>query len=73
MPEAVVVAMDMSFELRTQDLWNDCGAATAVVLESVHDFSSEVPILVGYSETAHILDPAALSELEIDYVFGTNI
>ena len=73
MTEAVVVAMDMSFELRMQDLWNDCKAVTAMVLESVHDFSGQVPIVVGYSETAQILNPAALSELELDYVFGTNV
>jgi uncharacterized protein with von Willebrand factor type A (vWA) domain len=73
MPEAVVVAMDMSFALRMQALWNDCKAVTAMVLESVHDFSGEVPIVVGYSETAQILDPATLSKLELDYVFGTNV
>jgi uncharacterized protein with von Willebrand factor type A (vWA) domain len=72
-PEEVVVAMDMSFELRMQGLWNDCKAVTAMVLESVHDFSGKVPIVVGYSETAQVLDPAALSELELDYVFGTNV
>ena len=63
----------MSFELRMQGLWNECKAVTAMVLESVHDVSGEVPMVVGYSETAQILDPAALAELELDYVFGTNV
>jgi uncharacterized protein with von Willebrand factor type A (vWA) domain len=73
MPEAVVVAMDMSFDLLMKDLWNDCKAVSALVLESVHAFSGEVPIVVGYSEKAHILDSTALSGLELDYVYGTNV
>jgi uncharacterized protein with von Willebrand factor type A (vWA) domain len=73
MPEAVVVAMDMSLGLLMKDLWDDCKALTAMVHESVRSASGEVPILVGYSETAQILDPSTLSELELDYVYGTNV
>jgi uncharacterized protein with von Willebrand factor type A (vWA) domain len=73
MPEAVVVAMDMSFGLLMKDIWKDCKAVTTMVIESVHDSLGEIPIVIGYSENAQILDPSTFSELEIDYIYGTNV
>ena len=68
-----MVAINMSLDLRMQDFWTDCKAVTTMVVESVRVSSGEEPIVVGYSETAQVLDSAALSELEIDHVYGTNV
>jgi uncharacterized protein with von Willebrand factor type A (vWA) domain len=73
MPQAVAIAMDMSFDLLIRQLWSDSKAGTTMVVESLREFSGEMPIVVGYAETAQILDPADFPELEIDYIYGTNV
>jgi uncharacterized protein with von Willebrand factor type A (vWA) domain len=73
MGEEVVVAMDMTIHLVLRDLWGECKAATALVIESLRHNVDRPPIVIGYNEFAQALDPATVPELEPDFVFGTNV
>jgi uncharacterized protein with von Willebrand factor type A (vWA) domain len=68
-----VVAMDLSFELGERGLWEAGKGAAADVLALTEQAGVNPPLLVGYSQTARIIDPADLPGLGHDYAFGTNV
>jgi uncharacterized protein with von Willebrand factor type A (vWA) domain len=73
MESETVVAMDMSLDLLLRDTWTLCKEVVASALQLIGDTAGSSPKLIGYSETARLVDPAALSELNVEYVYGTNV
>ena len=68
-----MVAMDMSLDLLMRDTWTLCKEAAASTLQLIDQTAVSPPKLIGYSETARLVDPAALAELNVEYVYGTNV
>lgn len=73
MESETVVAMDMSLDLLMSDVWALCKVVTESALQLIGQASDAPPKLIGYSDTARRIDPTTLAELNIDYVYGTNV
>jgi uncharacterized protein with von Willebrand factor type A (vWA) domain len=73
MSEEVVVAMDMTVDLLMSDLWVKCKAATSLIVETLWLDLGHPPTIIGYSEVAHVLDPAIPPEWEPIVVYGANV
>jgi uncharacterized protein with von Willebrand factor type A (vWA) domain len=73
MESETVVAMDMSLDLLMRDTWILCKEVVASALGLIGQAAGSPPKLIGYSETARLVDPATLAELNVEYVYGTNV
>ncbi len=73
MESETVVAMDMSLDLLMRDTWTLCKEVAASALQFIGQTAGSPPKLIGYSETARVVDPVALAELNVEYVYGTNV
>jgi uncharacterized protein with von Willebrand factor type A (vWA) domain len=67
MESETVVAMDMSLDLLMRDTWTLCKEVVASALQLIGQPAGSPPKLIGYSETARLVDPAALAELNVEY------
>jgi uncharacterized protein with von Willebrand factor type A (vWA) domain len=56
-----------------RDTWILCKEVVASAIGLIGKAAGSPPKLIGYNQTACLVDPAALAELNVEYVYGTNV